>query len=150
MANTFSSLFYHFVFSTKNRTKFIVPDIEDRVWQYIGGIARHHRTTAIRVGGMDDHVHALVMAPATLAPCEIAKYLKGESSKWIREEFADLRDFGWQDGYVVFTVSKSNLSSIVTYIKNQRAHHRSRTFEQEYLEFLKRHDIQYDARYVWG
>lgn len=98
MANTYSSLFYHVVFSTKNRTALIRPGIEARVWAYIGGIARNHKMTAIQVGGVDDHIHALVMAPTTIAPYEIAKYLKGESSKWIHETFAELQNFGWQDG----------------------------------------------------
>ena len=103
MANTYTALFYHVVFSTKSRIGFIRPDIEERVWRYIGGIARNHKTTAIQIGGMKDHLHALVMAPPSLAPFEIAKYLKGDSSKWIHEEFADLQDFAWQDGYGAFT-----------------------------------------------
>jgi putative transposase len=81
MANTYTSLFYHVVFSTKNRVPFIRPEIEERFWAYIGGIAGHHKMTALQIGGIEDHLHVLVMAPATLAPYEIAKYLKGESSK---------------------------------------------------------------------
>lgn len=150
MANTYSALFYHVVFSTKNRVAFIRPEIEERVWTYIGGIARHHQITAIQVGGVDDHIHALVMAPATLAPFEIAKYLKGESSKWVHETFADLQDFGWQDGYGAFTVSKSNVPGVVSYIQNQRAHHQKQSFQDEYREFLKKHGVDYDERYVWG
>ena len=87
MANTFASLFYHVVFSTKNRVGFIRPEIEERVWAYISGIASKHKMTAIQVGGAEDHIHALVMAPPTLAPFEITKYLKGDSSKWIHVEF---------------------------------------------------------------
>ena len=150
MANTYSALFYHVVFSTKNRTAFLRPEIEARVWAYIGGIARNHKMTAIQVGGVEDHIHALVMAPPVLAPYEIAKYLKGDASKWIHETFADLRDFGWQDGYGAFTVSKSNVPAVVSYIQNQRAHHQTQTFQDEYREFLKKHGVEYDERYVWG
>ena len=150
MANTYSALFYRVVFSTKNRAAFIRPEIEERVWAYIGGIARHHQMTAIQVGGVEDHIHALVLAPATLAPFEIAKYLKGESSKWMHETFADLRDFGWQDGYGAFTVSKSNVPGVVDYIQNQREHHQKQTFQDEYREFLKKHGVEYDERYLWG
>ena len=150
MANTYSSLFYHVVFSTKHRTAFLQPEIEARVWAYIGGIARNHKMTAIQVGGVEDHIHALVLAPPVLAPFEIAKYLKGESSKWIHETFADLQDFGWQDGYGAFTVSKSNVPAVVSYIQNQRAHHQTQTFQDEYREFLKKHGVDYDERYVWG
>jgi REP element-mobilizing transposase RayT len=150
MANTFASLFYHVVFSTKNRVGLVRPEIEERVWAYIGGIASKHKMTAIQVGGAEDHIHALVMAPPTLAPFEIAKYLKGDSSKWIHEEFPDLRGFGWQDGYGAFSVSKSNVPSVVKYIQDQREHHKTRTFQEEYLEFLGKHGVEYDERYLWG
>jgi REP element-mobilizing transposase RayT len=106
--------------------------------------------TAIQIGGIEDHIHALVMAPPALAPFEIAKYLKGDSSKWIHEEFPDLQDFAWQDGYSAFTVSKSNAPLVVSYIQNQREHHRTQTFQEEYLEFLKKHGVEYDERYLWG
>ena len=77
MANTYTSLHYHFTFSTKNREPWITIDIENRVWAYIGGVARAHKMTALQVGGMEDHIHAVVMAPPTLSPSEIAQYLKG-------------------------------------------------------------------------
>ena len=150
MANTYTSLFYHVVFSTKNRAPFIRPEIEARVWAYLGGIARQHKMTALQIGGVEDHLHALVLAPATLAPFEIAKYLKGESSKWIHETFPDLQDFGWQDGYGAFTVSKSNVPGVVSYIQNQRPHHQTQTFQEEYREFLTKHGVEYDEKYLWG
>jgi putative transposase len=81
MANTYTALFYHLIFSTKNRIRHIKPEIETRVWAYIGGVARKHSLTALQVGGVEDHIHALVMAPPTYAPSEIAKLLKGDSSK---------------------------------------------------------------------
>lgn len=150
MANTYTSLYYHVVFSTKNRFPWIRLEIEQRVWAYIGGIARKHDMTALQVGGVEDHIHALVMAPPTIAPCNVAKFLKGESSLWIHDEFRWLRSFAWQDGYAAFTISKSNLSDVVRYIQNQREHHRKRTFQEEYLQLLEDNGIDYDLRYVWG
>ena len=150
MANTYTSLNYHVVFSTKNRFPWLALEIEERVWAYIGGIARKHQMTAIQVGGVEDHIHALVMAPPTLAPFEIAKFLKGESSLWIHEEFPWLRGFSWQVGYAAFTVSKSEIPDVVRYIKNQREHHRVKTFKEEYLDFLHANGIEYDERYLWG
>jgi REP element-mobilizing transposase RayT len=150
MANTYTSLHYHIVFSTKNRLPYLNPEIEQRVWAYIGGIARKHGMTALQVGGIDDHVHALVMTPPTMSPSHVAQFLKGDSSKWIHEEFPALRDFAWQDGYGAFTVSKSNLPEVVHYIQHQREHHRKKSFQEEYLEFLRKHGIEYDERYVWG
>jgi putative transposase len=150
MANTYTSLNYHVVFSTKDRFPWLTLEIEQRVWAYIGGIARKHDMTAIQVGGVEDHIHALVMAPPTLAPFEIAEFLKGESSLWIHEEFPWLRKFCWQVGYAAFTVSKSKIPEVVRYIKRQREHHRIKTFQEEYLEFLHANGIEYDNRYVWG
>jgi putative transposase len=150
MANTYTSLHYHIIFSTKNREPWLAPDIEQRVWAYIGGVARAHKMTALQVGGIEDHIHALVSAPATIAPSQIAQFLKGDSSKWIHNEFPSLRSFAWQDGYSAFTVSKSSLAEVVRYIQNQREHHRKKTFQEEYLEFLQKHGIEYDERYLWG
>lgn len=149
MANTYTSLHYHFTFSTKNREPWITQAIEDRVWAYIGGVARAHQMTAIQIGGIENHIHALVMARPTASPSQIAQYLKGDTSKWIHEEFRNLRGFEWQDGYGGFTVSKSQIPDVVKYIKNQRKHHRKRTFEEEYLELLQKHGVDYDGRYLW-
>ena len=150
MANTYTSLHYHIVFSTKNRYPWIRLEIEQRVWSFIGGVAAEHNMIALQVGGVEDHVHALVNAPPTIAPSDIAKHLKGESSLWIHREFSGLRRFSWQVGYAAFTVSKSNLEEVINYIKYQREHHRKKTFRQEYLALLRVNGIDYDERYVWG
>lgn len=150
MANTYSQCFYHIVFSTKERVKFISPDIEQRVWAYIGGILKNHNMTAVAIGGIEDHIHVLVLAKPSVAPSQIAQLIKGESSKWIHIEFPHLSKFSWQDGYSVFTVSKSIVPSVVEYIKRQREHHSAKTFEIEYRELLDRHEIDYDERYLFG
>jgi REP-associated tyrosine transposase len=150
MANTYTSLHYHLIFSTKAREPWLVPSIEQRIWEFIGGIARAHAMTALQVGGVEDHIHALVTAAPTIAPFQIAQFLKGGSSKWIHEEFSTLRKFAWQDGYAAFTVSKSNIPGVINYIQNQREHHRKKTFQEEYLEFLHENNIGYDERYLWG
>jgi putative transposase len=150
MANTYTSLHYHIVFSTKKRVRCIHLEIEQRLWEYLGGIARKHKISALQIGGTADHVHILVLAPASLSPSQMAQFLKGDSSKWVHGEFGGLRNFAWQDGYGAFTVSKSQLPQVIRYIQNQREHHRKKTFQEEYLELLKRHEIQYDERYLWG
>ena len=149
MANTYSQIYFHFVFSTKNRENFIHQDIENRVWSYIGGIARKHNLTALQIGGIENHIHSLVISKPTIEPSLIAKWLKGESSKWISEEFS-LTNFSWQDGYGIFSVSKSNVEKVIEYIKNQREHHLAQSFEVEYVELLKLHDIDYDEKYLFG
>lgn len=150
MANTYTSLHIHFVFSTKNRHPWIHEEIEQRVWEYIGGIARDHEIVPIRIGGIEDHVHALVGVRPTITPSQAVQLIKGASSKWIHETFPRLADFAWQDGYGAFSVSKSNLAEVVQYIANQREHHRRRTFQEEYRALLERHGIVYDERYLWG
>jgi len=149
MADTYSSLFYHFVFSTKHRQNFIRQEIENRVWSYLGGISRKHRMTALQIGGIENHIHALIMSPPTLAPSKIAQFLKGESSKWIHEEFPDLQSFAWQDGYGAFSVSKSRVPKVIDYIKNQRQHHLKQSFEDEYIELLELHETDYDKKYLF-
>lgn len=150
MANTYSSIFYHIVFSTKNREKWIDEEIENRVWAYIGGIARKHKCTAIQIGGIENHVHALVLSPPKFAPSEIAQFLKGESSKWIHEEFPNLQKFDWQDGYSAFSVSKSIVPRVVEYIKNQRLKHQGKTFEEEYIQLLELHEVDIvDEKYLF-
>jgi putative transposase len=148
MANTYSSLFYHIVFSTKNRQAFISKEIEERVWAYIGGIARTHNMTALQVGGIENHAHALVMAKPIHSPSQIAQHLKGESSKWIHTEFPILRLFAWQDGFGAFSVSKSKVTDVVDYIKRQREHHERESFEEEYERLMKLHGVEYDPRYL--
>jgi len=150
MANTYTSLHYHIIFSTRKRLPWIKRDIEQRLWEYIGGIARKHKASALIIGGMFDHVHALILAPATLSLSQIAQFLKGDSSKWIHETFTEMRQFGWQDGYGAFTVSKSQLPQTIRYIQNQKEHHRLKSFQEEYLSLLQKHEIQYDERYLWG
>lgn len=127
-----------------------MQDIESRIWSYIGGIARAHSMKALQVGGIEDHIHALIMAPPIIAPCQIAQYLKGASSAWIHDEFPQLKNFSWQDGYGAFSVSKSNIPDVIRYIQNQREHHRTKTFQEEYREFLRANGIEFDERYVWG
>lgn len=141
MANTYSNLFYHIVFSTKGRKNLVSPDIEARVWAYIGGIARNHEVIAVQVGGTENHVHVLVLAKPKIAPSQIVQWLKGELSKWIHDTFPGMKAFAWQDGFGVFSVSKSNVPDVVDYIKNQREHHTKQSFEDEYLAMLKLNGI---------
>lgn len=149
MANTYSQIYLHFVFSTKNRAELISSDIEERVWAYIAGVAKRHGMTPVQIGGIETHVHALVGVPTTMSSSQGAKALKGDSSYGIRREFPGMTGFGWQDGYGVFSVSKSAVSSVVRYIKDQREHHSDRSFEEEYVALLKKHGVEYDERYLF-
>ncbi len=105
MANTYTSLHYQIVFSTKNRKGWIKEDIEHRIWAYLGGIAKENKMKPLQIGGTEDHVHVLLGAPSVLAPAKIAQLIKGGSSGWIQETFHHLNGFAWQDGYGAFSVS---------------------------------------------
>lgn len=150
MANTYTALHYHVVFSTKNRELWIRSDVEDRIWAYLGGILTTNKMHPIQIGGTDDHVHLLLGAPAVLSPAKIAQLVKGGSSHWAQENLPQWRGFAWQDGYGAFTVSKSSIPDVAEYIHRQREHHRTLTFQEEYRALLKKHGIQFDERYAWG
>ncbi len=150
MANTYSALHYHLIFSTKNRELHLKKEIEQRIWFYMAGIARHHKIMPIQIGGFDDHIHALLGVPPSVSVSQVAQYLKGESSKWISETFPELSGFAWQEGYSAFAVSKSNLDAVIEYIQKQREHHQRRSFQEEYRDFLQKHDIRYEENYLWG
>jgi putative transposase len=150
MANTYTSLHYHVVFSTKNRERWITPDVEQRIWAYLNGIAKENRIVPLKIGGVEDHVHLILGMPPVLSLSKAMQLFKGGSSKWVNDAFPALRGFYWQDGYGAFTVSKSNLPEVIQYVENQREHHRTKTFQEEFLALLQRHGVEYDERYVWG
>lgn len=150
MANTFSALTYHVIFSTKNRERWIGHEIESRIWTYMAGIAMEKEMKTLRIGGMPDHVHLLVAIPAKLAVSKAVQLIKGASSKWIHDVFPKLGGFGWQDGFGAFTVGKSQIRKVDDYIRDQREHHRVKSFQEEFLAFLRRHEIAYDPQFVWG
>ena len=149
MANTFTSLHYHVVFSTKNREPWLRPEIEQRVWAYLGGIARENEMKALIIGGFENHVHLLLGLPPAMAMSKTVQLIKGGSSIWIKDLQAGLSGFGWQDGYAAFTVSKSLVPEVETYIRNQREHHRTKSFEEEYRAFLEKHEIAFTERYLF-
>ena len=150
MADTYTSLLVHAVFSTKNRQKAITPHIRERLLAYIGGIARENDFKALAVGGTDDHVHVLLSLSPTMVVSKAIQLIKGGSSKWIHTTFPTMSQFAWQAGYGAFTVGILQISDTTAYIKNQAEHHRARTFEEEYRAFLQRHGIAYDDRYWLG
>jgi putative transposase len=150
MASTLTSMHIHVVFSTKNREKLIDEQIRERLWAYLGGIARQNKMVAQAVGGTSDHVHILVTIPPNISVSRAIQLIKIGSSKWIHEEFPEKSKFSWQAGYGSFSVGLGRFPIVINYIHNQEAHHRKRTSQEEYTDFLKVNGIEYDERYVWG
>ena len=146
---SYISSYFHCVFSTKERRRHITPALRERLWPFLGGIARQNEMKAIEIGGVEDHVHLLISLPATMAVAKAMQLIKGGSSKWIHETFPEHREFAWQQEYGAFSVSMSQLAKTIEYIKGQETHHRKITFQEEFLELLKKHRIEYDERYLW-
>jgi putative transposase len=136
---------YHIVFGTKGRFPLIAGSWENELYAYLTGIVKKHNGKVIAINGMPDHVHILVR----LEPCDFPAFmreLKASSSKWAKQHQPK---FAWQRRYGAFTVSESAIDAVRKYILDQKAHHRKRTFEDEYIELLRRHNVEFDERYVW-
>ena len=104
MAHSYVSALFHCVFSTKERQRLITEDLQERLWQYMGGIARENKMRALTIGGADDHVHLLLSMPSTLTIAKAMQLIKGGSSKWVHDTFPQLKDFEWQEGYGAFSI----------------------------------------------
>ena len=148
MPQSFASLHCHVVFSTKHRQPTISREVQPRLFEYVGGILRNHSGRLIAAGGMPDHVHLLVEIGRTLCVADAVRLIKSNSSGWLRDTLG-LPAFQWQSGYGAFAVSYSQLDQVKAYLANQEQHHRKLSFQDEFLEFLRRHQLEWDERYVW-
>jgi REP element-mobilizing transposase RayT len=142
--HSFVSVHVHCVWSTKNREPSLHLKLRERLWPYLGGIARENKMKMLAIGGAVDHVHVLLSLPATLSVAKAVQLLKANSSKWIHETFSEMRSFEWQKGYGAFSVGISAIDATVTYIRNQTEHHRKRTFREEFETMLRRHGFEFD------
>ncbi|MEX2214911.1 MAG: IS200/IS605 family transposase [Phycisphaeraceae bacterium] len=149
MGHTYINLLLHIVFSTKNREPFITAAIQDRLHAYLGGIAREEFGTALAIGGMPDHIHALILLKAGVSLAHAMNRFKSLSSGWLKKEFPEMNDFAWQAGYGAFAVSESVKPSVIEYINHQAEHHRTMTFQEEFVAFLKRHHVPFDPEKLW-
>ena len=148
MPQSYVCLHYHLVFSIKNRVPSITPEIEPRLWEYLGGLVRGIGGTPIQIGGIEDHVHLLVTLRQEPALSVMLRDIKAGSSGWVHEEFPDARDFWWQTGYGAFTVSHSNIDTVKAYIANQKKHHKSMSFRDEFRLLLEKHGVEFDEEYL--
>jgi len=148
MASTHLSLHYHIIFSTKDRAPIIAPAWRDRLHAYMGGVIRNLDGVPEAIGGVVDHVHLLIGLRASARLSDVVRDLKSVSSRWVHDEVGD-RGFCWQEGYGALTVSASQVDVVRDYIAEQESHHQKRTFQEEYLELLKRTGVKYDERFIW-
>ena len=146
---TFTKLTYHVVFSTKYRHPLIRGPFQKRLYEYIGGIIRAQDGHLIEVGGIEDHIHLLASLSPKKSISDAIREIKANASKWSNELSDVTSRFEWQKGYGAFTVSYSQIESVCNYIQNQHEHHKTKTFEEEYIAFLKSHNIVYNRQYLF-
>jgi putative transposase len=148
LSHTFGNILLHLIFSTHERRPLIKPEFRDDLFAYLGGIIREMHGTALIINGTGDHVHMLVRVRPIHSAAEIARVVKTNSSRWVREKFDP--EFAWQTGYGVFSVSESNVVAVTKYIAGQEEHHKKHSFQEEYIAFLKKNHVEFDERYIWS
>lgn len=148
MGHTYHSLNFHVIFSTRGRLPVLRPDIRQRLFPYLIGVARNHEIILKAVGGVDDHIHLLIGLRPTLAPAKAVQQLKALSSKWIHESFPAAKNVWWQVGYGIFTISYSHIPATIEYIRSQEQHHEKRTFAKEFEAILRKHGMSAEEAWV--
>ena len=149
MPQSLANIYIHLIFSTKERFPFLTRQVRPDLHAYMATVLANLNSPAVLINSVQDHLHILFNMGRTITLAQAVKDAKKSSSKWIKTQGADLTTFAWQSGYGGFSVSESNVPNVANYINNQEEHHRVKTFEEEYREFLAKQKIQYDERYVW-
>jgi putative transposase len=148
MPHTYTNLNFHIIFGTKDHRPLIDEKFKEPLLTYIIGIVTNISGKILAINAMPDHVHILLSSSADKSSADLARAIKTNSSKYIHEQFPDLL-FQWQEGYGAFTVSHSQIDAVVKYIAGQAEHHKRISFEEEFTEFLKRHGVEFDPKYMW-
>ena len=150
MAQSLAQIYVHIIFSTKNLEPYLAnTSIRKEMHSYIAKTLHELNCIPTIVGGVQDHIHILCNLTRTESTSKMIGETKRNSSKWIKTKGNELMDFQWQNGYGVFSVSHSIVPKVRKYIQNQEEHHKSTSFREEYINFLKYHEVEYDERYVW-
>ncbi len=149
MSQSLANILVHIIFSTKLRKPFITLEIETELYAYLASILKDCDCSPIIIGGLTNHVHILCKLSKSRSISSVIEDIKKKSSKWIKAKGAEYVDFYWQNGYGSFSIGKSQVNALKTYIQNQEEHHRKKTFKEEFLEILNRYDVEYEERYLW-
>ncbi len=150
MANTYSQIYIHLVFAVKGRESVIDKSFKNELYKYICGIVTNKKQKVFSINGVADHIHILVSIGPDYSISNLVKDIKVNSTKWINERKFVMGKFQWQEGFGAFSVSQSQISKVATYIDNQEEHHMKTTFRQEYIDFLKSYNIEYDEKYIFN
>jgi putative transposase len=148
MPNTYTQIYIQAVFAVQGRQNLIFRDHEDELYHYIGGILKNKGHKSLAIDGMPDHIHVFFGMKPTESLSDLIRDIKTNSSGFINDKKWFRGKFHWQEGFGGFSYSHSQLDNVVNYIKNQKEHHKKKSFREEYLSFLKEYDIHYDEKYV--
>jgi REP element-mobilizing transposase RayT len=149
MPQSLANIYIHLIFSTSDRQPLLTDDIRPSLHSYLGQVGKTLECPLILVNSVEDHVHILHRLSRTVTISDAVKEFKTATSKWLKSQSPDLANFSWQSGYGAFSVSESNLDSVTAYIQNQREHHRTKSFQDEFREFLKKNKLSFDEQYLW-
>jgi putative transposase len=149
MANTYTQLYIHVVFAVKGRANLISKNWEEALYKYITGIITNKNQKLMVINGMPDHLHILIGIKPDCNLSDLVRDIKANSSKWINENKFVIGKFEWQNGFGAFSVSSSQVQTVVNYIINQKEHHQKKTFREEYIEFLNAYQIEYKPEYIF-
>ena len=149
MANTYTQIHIQAVFVIQNRQSVIQKEWEDELYKYITGIIQNNDHKVLQINGMPDHIHIFFGMRPTQSISELLQHVKKSSTDWINEKGFTKQKFRWQAGYGAFSYAKSQVPTVINYIKNQKTHHKKKSFQEEYISFLKEFEIEYDDRYIF-
>jgi REP element-mobilizing transposase RayT len=150
MSQSLSQIYLHFVFATKHRQPFLADrEFRLRTFSYLAGICKNQNCPAIRIGGVEDHVHILCRLAKTMDVATLIREIKRDSSKWVKEQQPQLEHFHWQDGYGAFSLSPGHVDDLTVYIDNQEQHHRKVSFQDELRRSCRLYRVELDERYAW-
>ncbi len=149
MSGKYVSLLVHFTWSTAGRGPWLEREMREDLYSFVGGIVRNKKAKLLAAGAVYDHIHLYTSLPSTISLADFVNVIKANSSRWIHESFPRLRRFAWQEGYGAFSVSKSDERRVMRYVNEQERHHAKRTFKEELISLLDKHEIEYDERYLW-
>ncbi len=147
MSQSLSDILLHIIFSTKHRSSWIDPSIENELYSYIRAICKDLNCPVIEIGGIADHVHILVSFGRTITLSDLISKMKANSSRWMKTKGNS--QFCWQRGFGAFSVARRNLGSVRGYIVSQKEHHKTKSFKEEFLEMLNQANIKFDEKYLW-
>ncbi|MGJ1448889.1 IS200/IS605 family transposase [Sphingobacterium spiritivorum] len=149
MSQSLSKMYVHIIFHTKYNQPLIRPEVEKELYAYIGGIIKENDSVPVKINGTQDHIHILAIMSKNIALAKLVEEIKRNSSRWIKSKGTNYQQFAWQGGYAGYSVSQSVVGRVKKYIENQKEHHKTKSFRDEYVAFLKEYGIDFDEDYLW-